>query len=329
LLTLVALIFVSALAHEDEVILNQMFQQWSTQHGKVYETADETSIRFDNFKETVKRINTNNAYTEMRGSGAVFGLNKFSDMTPDEFAEKVLMTPFTPVAAEHKEKNMLLPRVTAPDTFDWRNKGAVTAVKDQGQCGSCWAFSVTENIESVWILAKGLNNETLPPLAPQQIVDCDPSDLGCDGGNPPTAYDYVQSAGGLDDEKDYPYTAQDGTCAFKSSAVVAKITGYKYATSGDEDTMKDNLASWAPLSICVDARYWQDYQSGVMTEWQCDWIVQLDHCVQAVGYDTTASTPFWIVRNSWGADWGENGYIRLQYGTNTCGLTQESTTATA
>jgi len=308
-----------------------MFQQWFQENGKVYDTADEMSLRFVNFKETVKRINTNNAYTDMRGSGAKFGLNKFSDMTQDEFAEKVLMKPFTPIDAELKQKNMLLPRVASPDAFDWRTKGAVTAVKDQGQCGSCWAFSVTENIESVWILAKGLNNETLPPLAPQQIVDCDTTDLGCNGGNPPTAYDYVQSAGGLDDEKDYPYTAQDGTCAFKSSAVVAKISGYKYATDGDEGTMKDNLASWAPLSICVDARYWQDYQSGIMSEWQCDWIVQLDHCVQAVGYDTssTAPTPFWIVRNSWGTDWGEDGYIRLEYGTNTCGLTQESTSATA
>jgi C1A family cysteine protease len=329
LLTLVALIFASAYAHEDEDALYQMFQQWFLEQGKVYATEDEMSLRFNNFKESVKRININNAYADMRGSGAKFGLNKFSDMSPAEFSEKVLMKPFTPAAAQYKQKNMLNPRITSPDTFDWRTKGAVTAVKDQGQCGSCWAFSVTENIESVWILYRGLTNETLPPLAPQQIVDCDTSDLGCSGGNPPTAYDYVKSAGGLDDEKDYPYTAQDGTCAFKSADVVAKITGYKYATDGDESTMKDNLASWAPLSICVDARYWQDYTSGVMTEWQCDWIVQLDHCVQAVGYDTTASTPFWIVRNSWGTDWGENGYIRLQYGTNTCGLTQEATTATA
>jgi len=328
----VALILVSVVsAHEevDEEQLYQSFQQWALTHGKTYDTIDEKSLRFANFKESVKRININNAYTEMRGSGATFGLNKFSDMTPEEFSEKVLMTPFTPAADVHKRSNMLTPRITAPDTFDWRNKGAVTAVKDQGQCGSCWAFSVTENIESVWILAKGITNDTLPPLAPQQIVDCDSSDLGCNGGNPPTAYDYVKGAGGLDDEKDYPYTAQDGTCAFKSTAVVAKITGYKYATDGDEDTMKNNLASWAPLSICVDARYWQDYSGGVMTEWQCDWIVQLDHCVQAVGYDTTATTPFWIVRNSWGTDWGEKGYIRLQYGANTCGLTQESTTATA
>jgi C1A family cysteine protease len=305
------------------------FTLWAQQHGKSYAREEEKALRFQNFQKSIDRINANNAYVKLRGFGASFGLNKFSDLSPDEFVSTVLMTPFTPTPSEVKRQNMLTPKIGAPPTFDWRPKGAVTAVKDQAQCGSCWAFSVTENVESVWILAKGLTNETLPPLAPQQIVDCDDSDMGCDGGNPPTAYDYIKSAGGLDDEKDYPYMAVDGQCAFKSSAVVAKISGYKYATDGDENTMANNLATWAPLSICVDARYWQDYTSGIMAEWQCDWIVQLDHCVQAVGYDTTASTPFWIVRNSWGTDWGEGGYIRLQYGTNTCGLTNESTSATA
>jgi cathepsin F len=308
--------------------LFKSFQSWAVNHQKIYATYEETLIRFENYKKSVDRVNANNAYIKLRGSGATFGLNKFSDLSPEEFSEKILMTPFSPVSAERKEMNMLNPRITAPATFDWRTHGAVTAVKDQGQCGSCWAFSVTENVESVWILAKGLTNATLPPLAPQQIVDCDTTDMGCDGGNPPTAYDYIISAGGLDDEKDYPYTAQDGTCAFKSAAVVAKIASYKYAcNSGDESTMLDNLASWAPLSICVDARYWQDYTGGIMTAYQCDWLVELDHCVQAVGYDTSASTPFWIVRNSWGTDWGEDGYIRLEYGSNTCGLTEESTSS--
>jgi cathepsin F len=316
-------------SHPSEDQLFEQFQSWALKYNKNYETYDETISRFQNFKKSIDRINANNAYIKLRGSGATFGLTKFSDLSQEEFREKVLMTPFKPVNAEIKEKNMMTPRISSPDAFDWRSHGAVTAVKDQGQCGSCWAFSVTENVESVWILAKGLSNATLPPLAPQQIVDCDNSDAGCDGGNPPTAYDYIVSAGGLDDEKDYPYTAQDGTCAFKTSAVVAKIKSYNYATSGDEGTMKDNLASWAPLSICVDARYWQDYTGGVMTAYQCDWIVELDHCVQAVGYDTTQSTPFWIVRNSWGLDWGEAGYIRLEYGTNTCGLTQEATSAVA
>jgi len=178
------------------------------------------------------------------------------------------------------------------------------------------------------MIAKGLNNGSMVPLAPQQIVDCDKSDAGCSGGDPPTAYDYIQKAGGLEPEKDYPYKAVDGSCAFKKSDVYATISSFKYATSeDDESTLKSNLASWAPLSICVDARYWQDYTSGVLTAYECDWIVELDHCVQAVGYDVTAATPYWIVRNSWGTDWGEAGYIRLEYGKNSCGLTEEATTA--
>jgi len=304
------------------------FTSWTIANQKTYSSLDETALRFQNYKNSLNRINANNEYVKIRGSGATFGLNKFSDLSTEEFAQTILMKPFTPVTPEVKRQNLLNPRISAPPVFDWRDKGAVTAVKDQAQCGSCWAFSVTENVESVWILAKGANNNTLA-LSPQQIVDCDNSDAGCDGGNPPTAYDYIVSAGGLDDEKDYPYTAVDGTCAFKSADVVAKITGYKYATDGSEDTMASNLVSWAPLSICVDARYWQDYTSGVMTEWQCDWLVQLDHCVQAVGFDTSASTPYWIVRNSWGTDWGLKGYILLQYGANTCGLTEESTSAVA
>jgi len=114
----------------------------------------------------------------------------------------------------------------------------------------------------------------------------------------------------------------------KKQTFFATISNYKYATTTwDETTLKTNLATWAPLSICVDARYWQDYKSGIMTAFECDWIVELDHCVQAVGYDVSGSNPFWSVRNSWGTSWGEEGYIRLEYGYNSCGLTEQATSA--
>jgi len=305
------------------------FQQWSKTYNKHY-TDEEFPQRFQNYKDSVDRINAANLKAKLQGSGATLALNKFSDLSPKEFEEKILMKSFTPNMAVLSDEAVLKPKQSGPPTFDWRDVDAVTPVKDQGQCGSCWAFSVTENVESVWILAKGLNATSEQPiLAPQQLVDCDDFSFGCDGGYPPFAYDYLVSAGGMDDEKDYPYTAQGGTCKFVQAAVVAKITGYKFGTiPEDETTMRDNLASWAPLSICVDARYWQDYQSGILTEWQCDDIPALDHCVQAVGYNTTAPMPYWIVRNSWGTDWGEDGYIRLQYGTNTCGLTYVVTCAT-
>jgi len=217
-----------------------------------------------------------------------------------------------------------------PDKFDWRDKGGVTAVKDQQQCGSCWAFSATENIESVWMLKNGRNVTNMVPLSPQQIVDCDESDGGCNGGNPPTAYQYVIDAKGMDTNADYPYTAKDGSCNFNAQKVYAKITNWAYACNyWQEDILRASLVQNGAPSICVDAANWQDYVGGVMTGLECAWVNVLDHCVQAVGYDLTSSAPFWIVRNSWGTDWGEKGYIRLQYGDNACGLTNEASSAVA
>jgi len=216
--------------------------------------------------------------------------------------------------------------VTVPQTLDWRTQNMVTPVKDQGQCGSCWAFSVTENIESMYCMKNQIDCTTFAPLAPQEIVDCDTTDQGCNGGDPPTAYAFVMQEGGMEDESDYPYTAQDGTCNFQSNLVKVTISNWQYATSNsDESTMQNNLVSWGPLSICVDAEPWQDYTGGVLMASDCS--NSLDHCVQLVGYDMTQSTPFWIVRNSWGTDWGENGYIRLQYGQDTCGCADEATSA--
>jgi len=216
-----------------------------------------------------------------------------------------------------------------PQVLDWRTSGVVTAVKNQEQCGSCWAFSATETIESAWMLAKNIKVGSFAPLGPQQIVDCDNSDGGCNGGNPPTAYEYVIGAGGQETEKAYPYTGEDGSCKFNAAYVESKISAWSYACDEyDETTLKKNVATKGPLSICVDAANWQYYTSGVMTAWECAWVNELDHCVQAVGYDMTASTPYWLVRNSWGTSWGESGYIKLAYGDNTCGLTNEATYVT-
>jgi C1A family cysteine protease len=269
----------------------------------------------------VNRIEAKNKQSQ--GQGAVFGLNKFSDMAHDEWKAKYLSN----VPRSTSERPVPQPTgVQAPQSLDWRTSGVVTAVKNQKQCGSCWAFSATETIESSWMMANNVTNITFAPLAPQQIVDCDNMDGGCDGGNPYTAYQYVMSAGGLDKESAYPYTGNDGPCEFKPASVGAKITGWKYACGEeDEKTLLNNVASKGPLSICVDAQNWQDYTGGVMSGWQCAWINVLDHCVQAVGYDLNASTQYWLVRNSWGTDWGESGYIRLSYGDNTCGLTNEAT----
>jgi len=221
-------------------------------------------------------------------------------------------------------------RDSAPAALDWTTKGATTAVKDQGQCGSCWAFSVTETVESAVHLA---TNQAPPILAPQQLTSCDTAeDAGCNGGNPVNAYAYLEKVGGLDVEADYPYTSgksqESGTCTWTGKKV-AKVTDWKYAvppcqsgdcSNQDEDGLKAVLAAHGPLSIVVNANPWQTYHSGVL-DGECGGAMSdLDHAVQLVGYDTTASPPYWKVRNSWATVWGEEGYIRLPMGKNSCGM---------
>jgi len=299
------------------------FDQWMTEHGKVYATAEEFGMRFRNFQESLYRIERKNSLSKT----AKYALNKFSDLSTAEFKATYLMK--NSVHNPNGGRNVLKPKAidSLPDTFDWRDNKVVSPVKDQGQCGSCWAFSVVENVESVWMLAHNMTADKMPALAPQELVDCDDYDLGCNGGNPSSAYSYLES-NGLEKESDYPYTATDGTCAYNKEDVYAKVKTWEYATTlEDEKTLQQNLVTVSPLSICVDASNWQDYSSGVMGEWECCWACMLDHCVQLIGYNSKASTPYWIVRNSWGTDWGIHGYIWVEMGHNTCGLTEEATTA--
>jgi C1A family cysteine protease len=293
------------------------FGSWVASNNKVYGT-EEFQYRLGIFSANMDKIQQLN---EESNGGAVFAVNKFADLTAEEFKK---FKGYSPVAWK-VQRDYELPQVEAPATYDWLPTGKVTAVKDQQQCGSCWAFSATENIESVWMIAKGLTKDNFKPLAPQQIVDCDKKDGGCNGGDTPTAYEYVIGAGGQDTEASYPYHAVNQACQFKAADVEAKIASWKYVGRNSEPEMLTGVATVSPLSICVDAEPWQFYSGGMMTASQCG--TSLDHCVQITGYDTSSSTPYWSVRNSWGTDWGEKGFIRLQYGHNTCGVAIEPTTA--
>lgn len=219
-------------------------------------------------------------------------------------------------------------RKAAPAKLDWTTKGATTPVKDQGDCGSCWAYSVTEGVETGLFMATG----KIVELSPQELISCDKggSDYGCDGGDVDSGTEWVDSAGGLDTEKDYPDTSADsgktGKCKKYQNAV--KVTDYEWAipicTSDScegqkESDLKAALHSFGPLSICLAAT-WKGYKNGVY-DGKCSHAYDdADHCTQLVGYDSTGSQPYWKVRNSWGSDWGEQGYIRLPMGVNSCGL---------
>jgi len=205
-----------------------------------------------------------------------------------------------------------LPKDT-PNFFDWRvntTKPVVTEVYNQESCGSCWAFSATEVIESRWALA----GNDLVSLSMQQIVDCDTSDAGCGGGFPATAINYIHNAPGQELFSEYPYTGQNGQCQFDESKTVAKVSGAETAGTNDENAMAAYLSSKGPISVCCDAANWSPYRSGIYPASQCG--NQIDHAILAVGYNLQQK--YWIIRNSWGADWGVNGYIYLEFGANAC-----------
>jgi len=307
--------------------LKGQFNDFITKYQKSYQP-DEIAHRFNNFKASVARV----ALKQRAGTSATYGITKFSDMSPEEFRSTVLMTNVPTKSSTAPVIGVAEPSATLPSSYDWRDHKAVTPVKDQGQCGSCWAFSATEAIESAWIL-KGHATPSTIDLAPQQIVDCDTIDgvQGCNGGETESAYDYIVQAGGQDSASSYPYTAKNGKCEFKPADVVAKISGYT-SIAKNEATLPTNLVNIGPLSICLDAAHWQDYMSGVMTNLECCppiGMCQMDHCVQLVGYNQTASMPYWIVRNSWNTDWGVQGYIYLEMNKNTCGMDNDVTWPTA
>jgi len=311
LICLLVAIFTLALAHPKE----GEFRMWMKKYEKKYETETEYLRRFINFLASLDKIKYLNDNTK---DDATFGLNNFADWTHEEFSALLGMKGYIPRNLESIPKLTNAPIVNAPAAFDWCNSGHCTGVKDQGQCGSCWAFATAENIESV----SSIKGRGLPTLSPQQIVDCDAGEQGCGGGDPQQAYQYVVQQGGLDTEASYPYRAVQGSCKFNPSTVGAKITGEANGFGGSEQQMAANLAGNAPFSIIVDASSWQFYQGGILSS--CG--QNLDHAVIAAGYDMNAG--YWRVRNSWGSGWGEGGFIRLRFGSNTCGMTTEVLTAT-
>lgn len=311
----------------------QLFRGFIRDFNKTYVDEAATTLAFQTFKTNLAEIRKLN---QMEGD-VVFGVGPFTDMSEEEFART--HRNFIPGERSEEElANVMTPPegFTAPDSFDWRDHNAVTPVKDQGQCGSCWAFSITEEVESTWILA----GNPMTEFAPQAIVSCDKKDAGCNGGDTIEGYKFVEKNGGLPLEKNDPYssgtTGRTGRCK-KVAVAGGDISAFKYATPGcakdprctkqNEDTLKANLSSSAPVSICVNAAKWQHYKRGIFTSRHCgtDDYNKLDHCVQLTGYDTSGSDGYWSVRNSWTTSWGEKGYIRLAYGTNTCGVADEAT----
>jgi cysteine peptidase B len=319
-----------------DLLVKEAFEAFKTKYNKQY-SAGEEPLRLQRFVNSLEKIVQMNSEVE----DSVFGITKFSDLSPEEFASQYLT--YKPrVERENESYTVFQPSSSlrgvsagTPTNFDWRDEGKVTAVKDQGGCGSCWAHSAVEGIET----SSAIKGYPLTELSVQQLVSCDSTDAGCRGGDLPPAFEYVMKAGGLATASSYPYTSgsfpwRSGTCESFSVQSGTTVKSYEYATepcfgsctSQDEDTLAKNVANGGAPSICVDASAWQNYRGGVMTSKSCSSSYRsLDHCVQLTGYHGYGtSSGYWIVRNSWAEDWGEDGYIYLEMGTNTCGVADEA-----
>jgi len=324
----IVLVLVSlALATCMQQNIRKQFNDFKLQYNKNY-AGQENELRFRNFRENMIK----SARLNRENPKAQFGANKFSDLSEAEFNGKYLMNFDAQNYKAPKAKTNFHGKKNAkgcnPDAtnFNWVSCGVVTGIYNQGQCGSCWAFSATETIESYWALA----GNPLTGLSMEQIVSCDTNgeDQGCNGGFPTGAYSYVESAGGIESYNDYAYSAESGeagACNFNSADVVCTVTGYSSINGETGLYSQASSSSGGPVSVCVDASSWQNYNGGVLTS--CG--TSVDHCVQLVGYANYGeSGAYWIVRNSWGEDWGEAGFIWIEIGEDLCAIGDYATVVT-
>ncbi|GAB2289438.1 hypothetical protein Dimus_023747 [Dionaea muscipula] len=299
---------------ESEEKLWDLYERWRSHH-TVSRSIEDKHKRFNVFKENVFHIHKVNKMDKPYK----LKLNKFADLTSHEFKTLYASSKikhhrmFNGRSRSSSEESLFSYANVAsvPPSVDWRAKGAVTPAKNQGQCGSCWAFSTVAAIEGINAI---VTNELIS-LSEQQLVDCDRTqNQGCNGGLMEYAFQFVHEKGGLTTEESYPYTAQDGACiSDQLNSPVVTIDGFEVVPENDEDALQNAVAN-QPVSVAIDAgsQDFQFYSEGVFTG-ECG--KDLNHGVAAVGYGTTLDgTKYWIVKNSWGADWGEQGYIRMERG---------------
>lgn len=284
------------------------FEAWARMFGKDYSSPEEKSLRLNHWVDNMAEIRKINDQNLSWKAAA----NQFSDLSHEEFAAAYL----TGIKDTGRSKPALRGQaptqdVSLPETVDWVEQGAVTSVKNQEQCGDCWAFSAAAAIEGAWALSTGV----LRSLSPQQLTDCSSAygNQGCNGGLPDNAFKYVE-ANGLCSWDSYPFIGHQGSCRAASCTPVANITSFQDVTANSEYALMA-AAAQQPVSVGVDATSWMHYSSGVYSS-ACG--SSVDHAVLVVGYGSLDGEDYWLIKNSWSTSWGVNGYIYLgrgsQYG---------------
>jgi len=301
-----------------------LFRQFLNKFEKNYQDPKEYLHRFRIFKDNLKKIEELNRAND----GAQYEITAFTDMTHQEFRSY----PCGVDNLDNLEPRGIVVNVTkmdvknipyAPTDYDWATQGAVTGVKNQGSCGSCWAFSTVGNAEGVWKLA----GHALTSLSEQELVDCSTTDYGCSGGWPYWALTDILKTpynGQFDTETSYAYVAHNEQCKFSSSGVGSTFKSYKsYCTTStqacSETDMVNTLLTYGPLSACLNADGMEYYSKGVQNPTGCS-PNSIDHCITITGYGVDNGVSYWKIKNSWGTTWGEAGYYRLIRGTGACGI---------
>ncbi|XP_050598880.1 cathepsin L [Bombus affinis] len=308
-------------------LVNQEWTTFKMEHNKVYKSDIEERFRMKIFMDNKHKIAKHNGNYEMKKVSYKLKMNKYGDMLHHEFVNTLngfnksintqLRSERLPIAASFIEPaNVVLPK-----TVDWREHGAVTPVKDQGHCGSCWSFSATGALEGQHFRRTGI----LIALSEQNLIDCSGKygNNGCNGGLMDQAFQYIKDNKGLDTEVTYPYEAENDKCRYNAANSGARDVGYVDIPQGNEKKLKAAVATIGPVSVAIDASHqsFQFYSEGVYYEPECS-SENLDHGVLAVGYGTDENgQDYWLVKNSWGETWGDNGYIKMARNKlNHCGI---------
>nr|XP_028569710.1 cathepsin L1-like [Podarcis muralis] len=298
---------------------------WKEVHAKQY-LKEEEAFRRAVWEKNLRKIEQHN----QEGNSFQLAMNHLGDLTDEEFNE--MLSSFRSDLADQPGKKVALFQESAsletPKEVDWRTKGYVTPVKNQGHCGSCWAFSATGALEGLRFNRTG----KLIPLSEQNLIDCSwkLGNQGCHGGYITRAFEYVRENGGINSETSYPYLEKDGsTCSYNSQDRAANCTSVVVVPVGNEVALEQAVATIGPVSVAVDSRsfYFHFYKSGVFDSSSCTQLVS--HAMLAVGYGTLQdggnNTAYWILKNSWSEKWGEQGYMRLVKGTgNHCGIANQA-----
>jgi cathepsin L len=325
---IIAIVFLATIACASAVpiTLDSAWSEFKSFHGKDYASVSHEATRRSIWEKNLKYIQSHNLRADLGHHTYKLEMNVFGDMTTDEFTSQMNGYNKTRDMVKVPSGSLYMEpsNVQLPVEVDWRKHGYVNAVKNQGQCGSCWAFSTACSLEGQHFKKTG----KLVSLSEQNLVDCSRKfgNMGCNGGLMDQGFAYIKANHGLDTEESYPYTAQDGTCKFQTANIGATDTGFVDVPAGNEQALASALATVGPISIAIDASHqsFQFYSSGVYNEPECS-STQLDHGVAAVGYGTLNGQDYFIVRNSWGASWGQEGYILMSRNNNNqCGVASQA-----